>query len=240
MDFLRDFLSQQKIPTNDPAEEVLEPGQFEYTNDYSAWSIVQDMGIHVGPKYPHCYGIEVVTPVFVTEIGERISDFTGPWQFDIERVWASIEKYFEVVTEYNHQCGTHVHFSPLNGFTTDQVRRVAHFLTDLDESITDHIPKERRMSSFIKPNFEIRSKPSLKGLKNSLGLQDIVDLMMPRQEDMCNGLADRKYVAWNFLPLQGATGTIEFRQPPHVNNVTDAEDWVQTALYLYHRGLNWS
>jgi hypothetical protein len=34
------------------------------------------------------------------------------------------------------------------------------------------------------------------------------------------------------------TGTIEFRQPPHVNNFTEAEDWVQTALYLCHRGLN--
>ncbi|KAH6968452.1 hypothetical protein DER45DRAFT_10962 [Fusarium avenaceum] len=197
------------------------------------------MGIRVEPEYPHCYGIEVVTPKFITETGKRISDFTGQWQLEIEKVWISIEKYFEVVTEYQHQCGTHVHFSPLNGFTTDQVRRFAHFLTCLDKSITDHIPAERRVSSFIRPNFEIRSKPSSTELNNSLSLQDIVNLMMPRDEDLGDELSDHKYVAWNFLPLQGATGTIEFRQPPHVNNFEAAEDWVQTALYLCHRGLHW-
>jgi hypothetical protein len=35
MQFLRDVLFQQDILTNDPAEEVLEPDQFEYTDDYS-------------------------------------------------------------------------------------------------------------------------------------------------------------------------------------------------------------
>ncbi|KAI0107523.1 hypothetical protein GGR51DRAFT_150815 [Nemania sp. FL0031] len=64
--------------------------------------------------------------------------------------------------------------------------------------------------------------------------------MMPTHEDSQRlQLPDRKYVAWNFLPLQDNKGTIEFRQPPHVTNFKEAEMWIKTCLFLCYRAMNW-
>jgi hypothetical protein len=63
---------------------------------------------------------------------------------------------------------------------------------------------------------------------------------MPTEEDLQRlEMPDRKYVAWNFLPLQDKKGTIEFRQPPHVTNFKEAEMWIQTSLFLCYRAINW-
>lgn len=186
------------------------------------------------------YGIEIISPIFNSDFGVKVENSVGPWQSEIEKVWALTEKYFEVVTEYRHQCGTHIHVSPPTGYSTDLVLKFARFLTLLDDTITDTVPKKRRESTFARPNFDVRPKPSLEVLTHEKSLDDLVNLMMPRDEDLNEGFPDQRYVAWNFLPLQSGKGTIEFRQPPHVKNFKEAENWIQLTLYLFFRGLHWS
>ncbi|CAH0053858.1 unnamed protein product [Clonostachys solani] len=74
--------------------------------NYTAWSVVDDLSI----KEEHfTYGIELVSPVFTSNIGPCLRDATGDWQYELVKLWAKIENYFDIVTVSSHHCGTHIH-----------------------------------------------------------------------------------------------------------------------------------
>lgn len=217
-------------------EEIAADEKSEPEPDYSRWTVDEDGSI----KAEDGYGIEIISPVLLASVrSRRVSP--GDWETELQKVWALIENYFDVVTEYRHQCGTHIHLSPLGGFDAEQVRSFACFITCLSDQISQDIPPERKMSDFAPPNFEIRPRPSLSTLAPGTSINQLVEYMMPREEDRRRAkMGEPKYVAWNFLPLLGPKGTIEFRQPPHVKNFEEAMHWVTTALLLGRQGLRWT
>lgn len=218
-------------------ENMINEKTFESETDYSKWTIDEDVTIG---EEENCYGIEIISPVFKTLVHNR-RVAPGEWKTDIQKVWTALERYFDVVTEYRHQCGTHIHISPIGGFDQEQVRSFACFLTCSSDRISEDIPLERRKSEHAVPNFQIRPRPSLNALQAGMSTEHLVDVMMPTEEDMRRvESADRKYVAWNFLPLLDPKGTIEFRQPPHARNVEEALHWVTVTLLWSRQALRWN
>ncbi|KAI1174246.1 hypothetical protein F4777DRAFT_599703 [Nemania sp. FL0916] len=166
--------------------------------DSTKWTVTKDPTIAAnGPSY----GVEIVTPIFYFDLGTTAQQAAGSWEFEIRRVWGTIDRYFDVITNDEHDCGTHIHISPP----------------------------------------DVRPVPSLVSLASTTSLQDVVNMTMPRDEDERRiELADKRYVAWNFLPLLGPKGTIEFRQPRHVTTAEEAATWIIWAVGLCVSGLNYS
>lgn len=157
MFFLRDFMAQQGIPVNNPVDE--KKGRIGGDIDYTKWSVIQDASIQT--THP-VYGVELVSPIFICDVGPWNFDCTGTWQRDIQMVWSCFEKYFHIVTVYNHGCGTHVHVSPLGGYTTEQVKNMCRY------RITRGLPKDRQDLPYTRPNFTVRPAPDLDTLASHL------------------------------------------------------------------------
>lgn len=90
----------------------------EIVVDYSMWSVMEDPSIKT---HGTVYGVEIVSPVFVSDVGYDPHNCIGTWQDGIAMVWACVENYFHVVTQYQHRCGTHVLVSPPDGFETTEI-----------------------------------------------------------------------------------------------------------------------
>lgn len=93
-------------------------------------------------------------------------------------VWACVEKYFHVVTQYQHRCGTHVHVSPPDGFETTEIMNMARFLVVSYAETTQFIPMERRRAPYAKCNFLVRPAPALETLTSNLSLEQLFATMM--------------------------------------------------------------
>ncbi|OAQ67115.1 amidoligase enzyme domain-containing protein [Pochonia chlamydosporia 170] len=175
--FIESYLRQTGIEVNDSSACK----KFLDDVDYTKWTVTTDPSI---TESGLGYGIEIISPVLISNLSAEISKCTGTWNSEMEMVWTAVEKYFDIVTETRHRCGTHVHMSPLLGFSTEQVRRFARFLYYLHSDITEHIPESRRKMRFSQPNFDIRPKPSLDELAEDVPLEQLISAMMPRLEDM--------------------------------------------------------
>lgn len=175
IDFLRTYFNQAGIPTNPEDQEIDEE------TDYSRWTITTDPSINDGGG---CYGIEVISPVFVSNFGSETSQGTGPWQEGVYNVLKSIEKYFDIVTDDRHGCATHVHISPVQGSNAPLVRRCARFLVCEDQTLTNMLPETQKRNSYSRPNFSVRPRPDLAELTENLSINQMVDMMMPRNSDM--------------------------------------------------------
>lgn len=208
---------------------------WESEPDYSKWTIDADPSIQADNGG---YGVELTSPILSASVRSRFVA-PGEWKTDIEKMWDALLKNFDVVTEYRHHCGTHIHISPLGGFDVEQVRSFACFITCLSDMISEEIPLERRQSRFAMPNFRVKTKPSLDKLAPGTPIAEAIELMMPTVEDALMADTHRKFVAWNFLPLL-VQGTIEFRQPPHVKSLEEALHWVTKALCFGRQGLRWT
>ena len=148
------------------AEEVL---------DYSKWSMTLDDSIQA--MHPE-YGIEIVSPVFTSDCGTATKDFKGSWQAEISKMWHVIEEGFEVVTEYRHECGTHVHMSPLTGFKTEYIRKFVRYLVSCESEVTSHFPRERVESDFCLPNFVVKaSTPPLRQVNSYRSRKELLNMV---------------------------------------------------------------
>ncbi len=234
IEFLGSYLEQQGIQVN--YDEEANTYDQDRDLDYTKWTIKTDATISPDVL---SYGIEIVTPIFHFDLGPTDESATESWKIEISKVWGTIERYFDIVTDTGHSCGTHVHVSPLDGFTADHVTQIARFLIQCRDSINNSIPGHRLNAQHTLPNFLVRPVPPLDSLGFGVSLEHVVDLMMPRNEDLGRiGFGERRFVAWNFFPLLDSRGTIEFRQPPHVTTVKEAEKWIYWAVTLCVSGLN--
>ncbi|KAI0107524.1 hypothetical protein GGR51DRAFT_150816 [Nemania sp. FL0031] len=81
IDLLQNYLMQQGLEVNfddNNAEESERP-----VRDYRLWSIIGDSSIVEGNDG---YGIEIVTPILLTEVGHASLFFRGEWQSRIQMI----------------------------------------------------------------------------------------------------------------------------------------------------------
>lgn len=202
--FLREYfrLDSFEADVNDEGER-----------DYTRWIVEEDPSIQedVGPNY----GIEVVSPIQDANNIKR-------WKETFDMIWAGIEKYFDIVTEPRHMCSTHVHISPAGGYSIDQARRVAKGVILFQNSIAEMTSAANQTNSeyAVMPDFPNELLSRVDGMDRG----QLVDAMVP----LIAGLAERRFVAWNFMPLddQDPRGTIEFRQAPHATTAKDVKRWI--------------
>lgn len=163
--------------------------------------------------------MEVITPVFrATSLGECFAS--------LEKVFTVIRKYFDIVTDPSHHCSTHVHVSPVGGFSLDQLRRVARGVFVFQDDISRLVPKTGGAEAYSVP---ARLPADLLQRVQNLERGALIEEMMPKGNDRNAETWDRKYVAWNFLSLD-RIGTVEYREGIFSKTPNDAFDWAILAL----------
>ena len=163
--------------------------------------------------------LELVSPILHFQAGYHFRDF-------VNGVWEVI--HAACLIETNTWCGTHVHVSPDNDYTLDQMKSVARAVLYFESALNALVPADRLKSKFCK-SFHA-SNPNFKGktMDKCVALVDATKNNVAVIELMNN--PDRCF-AWNFQNLwQGRPLTIEFRQAPGVASSADALAWAEFAV----------
>lgn len=146
----------------------------------------------------------------------------------LQAVFGLVREYFDITTKAEHHCSTHIHVSPREGFTLEQLRQVSRGIFIFQDEMLLLIPDigaSDHSRAFSRPvAFEENLFPRL----GSLDFAELIDNMTPDNE----GAVDRKYVAWNFLSLK-RLGTVEWRQGPPCHAPRDAVRWVILVLSAF-------
>ena len=163
--------------------------------------------------------LELVSPILYFEA-------SYPFRKYVNGVWEVIQA--ACIVETNTWCGTHVHVSPDNEYTFDQVKSVARAVLYFESALNALVPADRLKSRFCK-SFHA-SNPSFTGksMQQCIALVDAAKDTVAVIELMNN--PDRCFI-WNFQNLwYGRPLTIEFRQGPGVISSTDALAWAEYAV----------
>jgi len=215
-------------------------GGYMGANDKIEWSLTDDESVTVTDNkqckqttFSCPYHTSIVpnltcAPLDPLELVSPILHFEGNYPFRdfVNGVWKVIEA--ACIIETNTWCGTHVHVSPDNDYTLDQVKSVACAVLYFESSLNALVPADRLKSKFCK-SFHA-SNPNFKGkaMDKCIALVDATRNHVAIIELMNN--PDRCF-AWNFQNLwDGRPLTIEFRQGPGVTSSIDALAWAEFAV----------
>jgi hypothetical protein len=120
------------------------------------------------------------------------------WVREFQMVFECVRHFFDINTTSEHCCATHIHMSPCDGFTIEQLRQVARGVYTFQDDISGLILGEGPYSVFSRPA-RLDAVPY-----HDISLLDqegLIDAMNPGPSDNDTDFVDPKYVAWNFLSL---------------------------------------
>jgi len=141
------------------------------------------------------------------------------------------------IVETNVWCGTHVHVSPDNEYTFNQVKSIARAVLYFESVLNSLVPTDRLKSKFYKSFHGSNPSVTGKSVAQCISLVDAAKDTVAVIELMND--PDRFFV-WNFQNLwYGRPLTIEFRQGPGVTSPTDALAWAEYAVTVHrccHQG----
>ncbi|KAF9642998.1 hypothetical protein BDM02DRAFT_3123933 [Thelephora ganbajun] len=170
----------------------------------------------------HEYPIELVSPILHFQQGDHFRDY-------VKGVWDRIATLCIIGT--NNSCGTHVHVSTNNDYTSVQVKAIARPILYFESAINALVPSHRLGNEYCKSFFASNQEFKSKTIEQAVAIVDKVDESHPGMvADLMNPGTDRRYT-WNFTNLyHGRTLTIEFRQGEGVTTSTDALAWVEFVV----------
>ncbi|KAF9644767.1 hypothetical protein BDM02DRAFT_3121354, partial [Thelephora ganbajun] len=131
----------------------------------------------------------------------------------------------------NTSCGTHVHVSPSNEYTSAQVKAIARAILYFEPAINALVPSHRLGNPFCKTLFASNRNFAGKNVEQAIAIVDKVDSSHPTLvAELMNPDMDR-YYAWNFTNLHdNDVLTIEFRQGEGVATPVDALAWAEFVV----------
>ncbi|KAF9643628.1 hypothetical protein BDM02DRAFT_3191383 [Thelephora ganbajun] len=202
-------------------------GSFKGKNAATEWSFSKDKSIERDPNDKHTqYPIELVSPIL------HFTD--GHFRDYVQGMWSLIGPLCVVKT--NDSCGTHVHVSPSNEYTSAQIKAVARAALYFEPAINALVPPHRRNNfysrNFFASNKYFKDKTPEQAIALVDGLDEshkaIIELMNPH-DSVIPG-PDR-YYTWNFTNLKvGGFMTIEFRQGEGVITPAGALAWAEFVV----------
>ncbi|KAF9642852.1 hypothetical protein BDM02DRAFT_1857417 [Thelephora ganbajun] len=191
-------------------------GSYEGDNDTIEWSLSDDASIKHDKEYP----IELISPILHFKQGDHFRDY-------VKGVWDRIVTLCIVGT--NNSCGTHVHVSPSDDYTSAQVKAVARAVLYFESTINALVPAHRLANEYCKSFFASNEKFKGKTVEQAIAIVDKVDESHPAM--VAELMNPDRYYTWNFTNLyHGRTLTIEFRQGEGVATSTDALAWAEFVV----------
>lgn len=144
-------------------------------------------------------------------------------------MWHATDEDYQIIP--HNSCGTHVHISIAEGYTTGAVKRIAQAVIYFEPAFEAILPPNRRqneytMSNWIdNPNFGHKNKSRLESIatiENCSTTRQVVELMCPQQN---------KYWGFNFLNIvEDPHSTIEFRRGTPCASARSPLVWAELAM----------
>jgi hypothetical protein len=156
------------------------------------------------------------------------------WRDDIEKIFAMVEKYFDIVDmDYG---STHIHVAPKDrDWTLFEVRKLARGIISLAEAVSVALPETRRIQQYAKMNGQ-DSWFSFSGRTKALFTLESIPVQVDGSnelQELINFMSPTRELAWNFQPLGDPTkGTIEFRRAPQSKSAKEALHWISVTLAM--------
>ncbi|KUI65228.1 hypothetical protein VM1G_00039 [Cytospora mali] len=126
-------------------------------------------------------------------------------------------------------CSTHVHVSKAEGYTAEQLKKLAQAVIHFEPAFEALVPPERGKNEYARSNWidnknfgyqRLSRQESITVLERCTTVREIVDLMNPDGS---------KYYGWNFQAIQKYS-TVEFRRGAASTSVNDVFSWVELAV----------
>lgn len=187
--------------------------------------------------------MELISPVC------RFADIDD-YKDQLITAWRVLDENFEIET--NHNCGTHIHVSPVESgegggkFTVHQATTMAKAIVYYERCLDSLMGPERLANFFCKSNrhnVQLREKDikevfeEIETIANNAAentvfgnyvfMKLLFDLVCSQAKVEENRYRGGDYFRWNLKHLQrNKIGTIEFRQPPASDSWSHAYQWV--------------
>jgi hypothetical protein len=156
------------------------------------------------------------------------------WRQHIRAAWRFLNENYMVTG--NNNCSTHVHISRAEGYSLEDLKRVAQAVIHFEPVFEALLPASRRGNEYARSNWidnpalayqNLSRVQSLNRIENLTMVDELIDLMNPNQS---------KYFGWNFLSIK-TYQTIEFRRGAVSTSVTDVFMWVELATSFVQASL---
>ncbi|KAF9642850.1 hypothetical protein BDM02DRAFT_1857295 [Thelephora ganbajun] len=178
--FVLSFYKSKKVESW-PNIHVDLDGSYEDKNDKIEWSLTNDAPINHDKEYP----IELVSPILHFQQGDHFRDY-------VKGVWDRIATPCIIGT--NNSCGTHVHVSTSNDYTSVQVKAVARAILYFESAINALVPSHHLGNEYCKSFFASNQEFKGKTIGQAVAIVDKVDESHPGMvADLMNPGVDRNY-----------------------------------------------
>lgn len=156
------------------------------------------------------------------------------WRQHVQTLWAFLGSDYRVSADAT--CSTHVHVSKAEGYTAEQLKRLAQAVIHFEPAFEALVPSERRKNEYARSNWidnknfgyqRLSRQESIALLERCTTVREIVDLMNPDGS---------KYFGWNFQAIPKYS-TVEFRRGAASTSVNDVFSWVELAVSFVNASL---
>ncbi|KAI0324233.1 hypothetical protein GY45DRAFT_1340926 [Cubamyces sp. BRFM 1775] len=173
--------------------------------DYLQWGLHRDATC-VTDGSNGCWGIEAISPLLRMYPG-------SPWRSQVEAFRAFLLGHY-IVTG-NNNCSTHVHVSRAEGYTPDELKRIACTVIHFEPAFEAILPPSRRGNRFARSNWI--DNPIFRCWSLSCqgaAMTFITDVLKTREQLIDTMNPDgSKYYGWNFTSIRKYK-MIKFRRGP--------------------------
>ncbi|KAG6366155.1 hypothetical protein INS49_000331 [Diaporthe citri] len=184
---------------------------------HMTWRLVHDPTVET-QSAP--WGMEVISPILRFQKNSA-------WRQHVQTLWSFLVSDYRVSA--NAKCSTHVHVSKAEGYTAEQLKKLAQAVIHFEPAFEALVPPERRKNEYARSNWidnknfgyqRLSRQESITVLERCTTVREIVDLMNPDGS---------KYYGWNFQAIQKYS-TVEFRRGAASTSVNDVFSWVELAF----------
>lgn len=194
---------------------------------HMTWRLVHDPTVET-QSTP--WGMEIISPILRFQKNSA-------WRQHVQSLWRFLDSDYKVTAD--ETCSTHVHVSKAEGYTSEQLKRLAQAVIHFEPAFEALVPPERRKNEYARSNwidnknfgYQRLSRPqSITLLEGCTTVREVVDLMNPDGS---------KYFGWNFQAIPKYS-TVEFRRGAASTSLNDVYSWVELAVSFVNASLRLS
>ncbi|KAJ5682653.1 hypothetical protein N7462_005818 [Penicillium macrosclerotiorum] len=192
---------------------------------FSEWSLgidksINTMGVRACP-------LESTSPIFGIYEGSK-------WREDINFLWEFLTQNYQI--PQNDTCGTHIHLSRVEGYSLQELKKIAQSVIHFEAAWEALLPEARRCNEYAKSNWvdnykfatkDLTREASLSRIQETRDINELVLLMHPYRD---------KRFGWNFVNLspephsEAPYSTIEYRRGPSSTTAKDVFVSIEIAM----------
>lgn len=171
--------------------------------------------------------MEIISPIL------RFQE-KSTWRHHVQTLWTFLGGDYEVSADAT--CSTHVHVSKAEGYTPDQLKRLAQAVIHFEPAFEALVPSERRKNEYARSNWidnknfgykRLSRADSIALLEQCTTVREVINLMNPDGS---------KYFGWNFQAIPKYS-TVEFRRGAASTSANDVFSWVELAVSFVNAAL---